>query len=309
MRRAERQPILITGAPRSGTTWVGRMLDLSTRVGYINEPFNPTHQPGVCSCVFRHWYQYVHTGNAHEYESGLAAMLAFRYQLAAQLRQLPDRLSLEALGRDAWNFAIARARGARPLVKDPIAAFSSDWLARKYGAAVVVVVRHPAAFAASVKRLAWTFPLRDLLAQETLMREHLSEFETEMLRLSEGSLDPVAHAALMWRLVYSVLLGFGREHPDWLFIRQEDLARDPVAGFAQLYEGLGFPFPDRIEKTIHWYSSGSLEHEADPAENAIRRHSRDTIGRWRDRLSAEELAMVRSQCGPLAERFYTDDEW
>jgi hypothetical protein len=285
------------------------MLDLSPQVGYINEPFNPTHQPGICSCLFRRWYEYVHSGNAREYEPALASMLAFRYNLVAQLRQRPSRTTMEAFVRDAWNFTIARLRGSRPLVKDPIAVFSSDWLARTFDPAVVVLVRHPAAFAASVKRLEWTFPLRDLLAQEMLMQDLLAEFEEELHQQGEERPDPVSHAALMWRLVYTVLFRFRHTHPDWMFVRQEDLAQDPVGGFADLFDRLELRYSDRVKRTIRWYSSGRLEDEAGAAEDDIRRHSRDTIKRWRERLTPEEQTLVRSQCEPLAEPFYTTEEW
>lgn len=309
VHNTHRQPILITGVPRSGTTWVGRMLDLSPQVGYINEPFNPTHQPGICSCVFPYWYQYIHSGNAHKYEAGIAAMLSFRYNLAAQLRLRPSRTSMEALVRDAWNFMIARVQGARPLLKDPIAVFSSEWLARNVGAAVVVLVRHPAAFAASVKRLEWTFPFKDLLAQKTLMQDHLAEFEPELRRMAGERQDPVDHASLMWRVVYTVLLRFGHAHQDWLFVRQEDLAREPARGFADLFGRLELGYTDRMARRIDWYSSGKLDHEADAAEDDIRRHSQDTIRRWRDRLTSQEQARVRSECESLAERFYADEDW
>jgi hypothetical protein len=285
------------------------MLSLSSQVGYINEPFNPTHQPGICSCVFPRWYEYVHSGNAREYEPGLAATLGFRYNLVAQLRQRPSRTSAEALVRDARNFTSARFRGARPLLKDPIAVFSSDWLARTFDPAVVVLVRHPAAFAASVKRLGWVLPLRDILAQPVLLQDHLAEFEDELHHESEGRPDPVSHAALMWRLVHTVLLRFGHTHPDWVFVRQEDLAQNPNEGFAYLFDRLDVRYTDRIQRAIRWYSSGKLEDETDAAEEDIRRHSRDTIRRWRDRLTPEEQTMVRSRCEPLAERFYASEEW
>ena len=305
----DQRPILITGAPRSGTTWVGRMLDLSPGVGYVNEPFNPTHQPGICSCVFPHWYQYVHDGIARDYRPGLDATLRFRYDLVAQLRQRPSRTSLEALVRDAWNFTLARIRLARPLVKDPIAVFSAEWLARTYDAEVVVLVRHPAAFAASVKRLAWTFPFRDLLAQDALMQDHLAAFDDELRDRAVAPRDPVDDAALMWRLVYSVLFRVGHDHPGWLFLRHEDLARDPMGGFSRLFDRLDLPRDDRIERTIAWYSSGRLEEEAGTAEGDIRRHSQDTIRRWRERLTPEEQARIRSVCATLASRFYADDDW
>jgi hypothetical protein len=290
------RPILITGVPRSGTTWVGRMLDLSPEVGYINEPFNPTHQPGICSCVFRRWYQYVHAGNAGQFEPGLVAMLEFRYHFFRQIRQDPSRAAVEALIRDGWNFWLARRRRARPLIKDPIAVFSSEWLATRFAASVVVLVRHPAAFAASVKRIGWTFPLDDLLAQPKLIEDHLADFTDEMHRLSEGSTDPVEHAALMWRMVYTVLSGFQQTHPEWLFLRQEDLARQPSAGFAHLFEHLSLTYTQEIERTIRWFSSGERELEAAADAHQIRRASEATVQSWRDRLTPQEQQYVRAEC-------------
>ena len=40
------KPILVTGAHRSGTTWVGKMLALAPGVGYVHEPFNPRFSAG-----------------------------------------------------------------------------------------------------------------------------------------------------------------------------------------------------------------------------------------------------------------------
>jgi hypothetical protein len=37
---SKRHPILVTGTPRSGTTWVGKIIATSPSVGYIKEPFN-----------------------------------------------------------------------------------------------------------------------------------------------------------------------------------------------------------------------------------------------------------------------------
>jgi sulfotransferase family protein len=303
-----RRPILVTGAPRTGTTWVGRMLDRSSEVGYINEPFNPTHQRGIFACGFPHWYQYLGGDESPSCASALSETLSFRYALRAQLSSGWDRSVLETLIRDGWNFAVSRVRRARPLVKDPIAVFSSDWFARTYGADVVFMVRHPAPFAASVKRLGWTFPFADLLAQGSLMNDHLAGFETE-LRAATRDPDPVTHAALMWRLVYTVARTFEPAHPSWLFLRHEDLARDPSKGFADLFGRLGLSYTPKIDDTVRWFANGPIEEEDGAAEQAIRRHSTDTTERWKQRLTLDERARIRSSCEPLAIVFYPDAEW
>ena len=50
------RPILVTGAHRSGTTWVGKMLAASREVAYISEPLNKWHRPGVMAIPVEYWY-------------------------------------------------------------------------------------------------------------------------------------------------------------------------------------------------------------------------------------------------------------
>src|SRR5699024_11082686 len=59
------------------------------------------------------------------------------------------------------------------LIKDPIACMSSEWLHNRFDMEVVIVIRHPAAFVASLKRLNWDFDLNELICQEELMQDHL----------------------------------------------------------------------------------------------------------------------------------------
>jgi hypothetical protein len=306
-RRSQR-PILVTGAYRSGTTWVGRMLALSPRIGYINEPFNPTiHQPGVCSATFPLAFKYV-SDDEERFRAPLEAMLRFRYQLKAQLRSVKTREELEQSLREGWIFLRSRSLGARPLVKDPFAAFSAGWLASTFNMDTVIVVRHPAAFAASVKRLGWQAPFEDLLAQPALIRDLLADFEAPMRRMERES-DPMDRSALMWLMIYSALLRLSDDHADWIFVRHEDLAMDPVPRFSELFSKLGLRSTPRIDRRILWYSSGPREAERDAPAYEFRRHSRDTISTWRTRLTEDEQKRLRARVGPLAERFYSDRDW
>lgn len=45
------RPILVTGARRWGTTWVGHTLALSPDVGYIHEPFHEWNELGFFRCL------------------------------------------------------------------------------------------------------------------------------------------------------------------------------------------------------------------------------------------------------------------
>jgi hypothetical protein len=285
------------------------MIDLSPEVGYINEPFNPHHAPGICACRFPLWFQYVNRDNEHLFRPHLRATLAFRYRPIAQLAQTRRPADTEGLLRDGLEFTRARLRRARPLMKDPIAAFSSSWLATTFDMATIVLVRHPAGFASSLMRLGWSHPFSDFLAQPALMQEQLHDFEGEIRDMARADHDILDQASLLWRLIYSVLLRYRTAHPDWIVVRHEDLARDPVRGFAELFRRLGLEYSQKIADQVGWYSSGSSDLEANPAPYAIRRDSDGASSGWRRRLSREEQSRLRAQVEEQASGFYPASEW
>ena len=80
------KPILVTGAHRSGTTWVGKMLALAPGVAYIHEPFSPKAPKGLSPAGFERYFTVVTSENEGRYRAGLKHSLALRYDVSAQLR-------------------------------------------------------------------------------------------------------------------------------------------------------------------------------------------------------------------------------
>src|SRR5579871_4716591 len=82
-------PILVTGMPRSGTTWVATMLAATHRVVYINEPLNPQHppggSPGVLNVRITNRFQYITDANADAYTAAYADLLALRYRMGLEV--------------------------------------------------------------------------------------------------------------------------------------------------------------------------------------------------------------------------------
>ena len=75
-------PLLVTGLPRTGTSWVGKMLEASREVVYVNEPLNPRHPPGRSPGVLRgdvtHQFQYIGDANGAEWEAAFRDTCAER---------------------------------------------------------------------------------------------------------------------------------------------------------------------------------------------------------------------------------------
>ena len=307
MTKPER-PILVTGSHRSGSTWVGQMLSRARGVSYIHEPFSILHRPGICDVRFTHWFPYVCRDNEDPYIGPIGDMLELRYRAGAEARATRSARDAGRLLRDWARFSLARRRGDRPLVKDPIAVFSAEWLSASFDVAPVVLVRHPAAFASSLKRLQWTHPFEDFLDQPLLMRDVLSPFEQEVRDFAAWDHPIVDQSILLWKVIHHAIALYRDRHPDWLFVRHEDLARDPIGGFARIFDRLGLRFDRATESQIRAHSDPSNPTEVAEA-GVVKRDSRSSIWTWKSRLSDEEIERVRKGVGPVAEEFYSPTDW
>jgi hypothetical protein len=301
------KPILVTGAHRSGTTWVGKMLALAPGVAYVHEPFSPRTAAGLSPAGFDRYFTVVTTENEARYRAGLEQTIRFRYGLGAQLRSLRGGRDLARIPRDLVRVERARLSGARPLVKDPIALLSAEWLAETFGMDVVVLIRHPAAFAASLKRLGWKHSFATFI-QEGRVPEVVRPYEAEIRQQAERPDEILAQAALLWRLLYNAVDGYREAHPDWAFVRHEDASAEPVATFERLYAQLGLDLTPAAQEAIARASAPD-----NPAElatpYAVELDSAASLGRWRDDLTAEEVATLRERTRDVWPRFYSDEDW
>lgn len=286
------------------------MIAASEEVGYIHEPFNINRGPGICRTRFPLWFTYVRPGTEGELLDDFRRLLAFRYNYRAQAASIGSRDDLKALIRDGAQFARFRMRKVRPLLKDPIALFSSEWIAESFDAQVVVIARHPAAVASSIKRLGWTHPFSHFVDQPSLIDDHLSSFRDEIDAFARDDRDILDQAALLWRLIHSTIAGYRERHPDWIFVRHEDLSRDPIEGFRAIFEALELDYPEAVQETIRRSTSSSNPADRVPGDRMFGvRNSRANVDNWKRRLTPTEIERIRSQVQDVSPRFYTDDEW
>ena len=88
MEYSNHNPILVTGAHRSGTTWIGKMLAVDPCTAYISEPLNVWHRPGVFRAPVNNWYQYICEENESEYLPAFYELLEFEYHLWKEIRSI-----------------------------------------------------------------------------------------------------------------------------------------------------------------------------------------------------------------------------
>ena len=312
-------PLLVTGMPRTATSWVGKMLEASGALVYVNEPMNPQHPPGRSPGVLRaevaHAFQYISEHNERDWLPAFRDTVRLRFHPLAELRRNHRPEDVARAVRNAAGFTLGRLRGRRALLDDPYAVFAAPWLARRVGCRVVVTVRDPVATVSSWRRLGWTPRLGELLAQPALVRDRLARFAPELETAVAGNGDRpegVGPASLLWRVIYGTVAGYRDEVPGLEVVRHEDLSADPVPAFATLYERLGLPFGPAAERAVReattagsgggamrWsVSAGGVSKTA-----ARRLDSRANLQVWRERLSDQEVARIRELTADVAPLF------
>jgi hypothetical protein len=205
---ARTEGLLVTGLPRSGTSWVGKMLEASGEVVYVNEPMNPQHppghSPGVLDARVTHRFQYISTEDDEQWRRAFARTLGLRYGFRAELRQNRSAYDLARLAKYGTSFTLGRLRGRRAMLDDPFAIFSTGWLVQEMGCEAVVLVRDPVSFVGSWRALNWKIHFHELLEQPLLVRDHLEPW-VDRMRALVGSPDWLARTCLLWEATYDVV--------------------------------------------------------------------------------------------------------
>ena len=300
---------------------MGRILSQYPTLGYIHEPLNRNiakSYPGMFSVDVPTWYLYVTEENEGAYIEAFRRLMDFRYDIGAAVRRLglADQTSTDysdaeqSMLREYVRFLNCRLSHAIPLIKDPFAVMSLPWLVRRFGARPVVMIRHPAAFVASVRRQGGGFRLKNVLEQPLLMRDHpippyAGYTVTEIDQLDNHDVRKIAFG---WRYIYSVVARYRAKNPVWLFVKHEDLARDPVNGFLQMFQTLGLRWSTEIERRI---KAEAVEwRTSNPAATGVNNSATgNKLQGWKQHLSAAEIGHVRAISEDVASLFYNDDDW
>jgi hypothetical protein len=311
--RETRSPILVTGAPRSGTTFLGTMLSLNRSVSYIYEPMSRTHGlRDIPSPLL-----YVRNGSRNEEVARrmtremLAGRGSFRRPPpAATGLSSPTEIARRMIGSRVslrYRTQVLNPMRRRWLLKDPWAAFASEWLHREIGTRTVVIVRHPVPTVLSYRRLGWDFQVDELTTMDELMTDHL----TQMLDgIDLAALSGVESAALVWRIYYYVLGRYIDRNPDMIVLRHEDLCADPMNVLESLYDKLDLRFDARVRKQVAAYTGqGNLVDGTAGQLHQLQRDSAAVATTWHGKVDPLELATIRTWTEPESARWYGEDDW
>jgi hypothetical protein len=259
-----RDSVLICGMQRSGTTWLGDVLNYDNAYRMIYEPFHNRRVPHVAQ--YKTW-QYLRTDD----ES-----LEFLE---------PATAIFEGRIRSWWMSAYnRRCIARRRLIKDVRCLMMIGWIRKHFPEMpVILLLRHPCAVLNSMLQLHWQSHAADgFLSQPQLMEDHLEPFRAD-IEAAAGDVDDNLFA---WCANYYVALR--QLAGQRVFVAfYESLLMDPRTEVARLFAFLGRTFDDRIFARM-MLPSVQVRVSSDGDSSAVLSGG-DMIDGWRTHISPAQL--------------------
>ncbi|MEX2409755.1 MAG: hypothetical protein WD607_00045 [Candidatus Paceibacterota bacterium] len=297
--------LLITGAIRSGTTFVGKVIDQATDFRLINEPFSFNH--GIEG--IQHWNPY--TSEYTPYYQKLFKKY-FNYKSTFKLyeRNKYDKYLKSVIkSRAHFNYLINKYSPYKKklILKDPLASLSSQYLRHNHNIGVLVLFRHPGAFVYSNKRLEWDFNLEHIFNQVELVERYLKEEQ----KIYHGNLDYIERLSLLWRCINKVLIEYSKRKDDhyWQIVTHEELCINPQETFKMIFDRFEIDFNERTKDYIRKNTSKSNKINAGKAAHLLKRDSEGLIDYWKRELSEKEIDKIKRLTYDLALTFYDKESW
>jgi Sulfotransferase family len=274
-----RQTIVITGSPRSGTTWLAELLGTIPRSAMLWEPLFPDADPELRRIGFMERTYIPPNGERPEMEAYLRRVLTGRVLNRWTLQQT-NLLAVYRVKR--WIVKFVRANMLLP------------WLICRFPVRrPLLLIRHPCAVVASQGRMGpW---------QKALITDCPEFFEAyPHLRATCAGLKTQEEVlAARWCLDYFVPLTTPPPHP-WQVVPYERLVREGPRELQRIFAGLNIPMPPDATAQLKTPSATARSW-------AGIRQGADPLDSWRRVLSPDQCQRILNVTAAFGINVYGHD--
>lgn len=286
-----KQTVVLVGSGRSGTTWLGSILDSYERAEYYFEitafPFLDFDSPEL----LRLKYPLTFWWKSRPY-----------WMSCIERRLLYARIRLNVGKRDAERslrihkyYEFKKNKPDINLFKEVTLlqfAMRTEELANRFGdnIKVIYVIRNPFAYAVSElrnqhKNLVWAKSYFSNIVSRVKMDPKLSDYHN-LFELYENG-DFVEHITLLWRISNELMLKDDKL-PSHMVI-YEKLCRNPYKEVKNIFGFLQWPMSDQTREHIERTTNISV---SDPGTWSIYKNPLHSMERWRKEISTENYKKI-----------------
>lgn len=297
--------VIVTGTHYSMSTLIGRILAKSYNFKFVHEPLNAEPTLGYAALDSERWYEYYDDSRYAELKKSLIEIMNGNVNLIKYFLRVKHINTAKDIGRTAKYLLTMikfKCQQKRAVFKDPFMVFSARHLQHNDGLFIVLCVRHPCAFAESIKRRTNGFEFKNLL-QPSLLKT-MPDLAQRIEEYAEIDQPLICQAALLWRVVYEFADIYYRSSGKTITIRQEDFSLRPNFEIQKLFSEINADFSHSVKKYVSELckEEGSIDFGSNQS-SYIKRNPVSATNKWKVRLSEKEIEQVLSIVGNLPQRY------
>ncbi len=280
------RPLLVTGVPRSGTTWLAR--ELSSAAGCSltgREPMNPNGRQYRLAGTVGTWVRLTRPSR----------------EQAGALRRAYRGLAPGVYGRYGHRQWRAVLPTTRVVVKDPYAVLSLDTVCRVTDAVPVLVFRHPAAVLSSYRRMGWRPDVAEIAAA-------LADEPGAVPPPDRAEQDLAVGMAWFWAALNAMALDAMERVSGAVVVDHAELAAGGAPAMNALFSACGLPPtwtpPEQhaAERRPSARPTSGDRAAGSPVLHRLDRPSEQVATQWRASVGDDEVALLDELAGPTLRR-------
>ena len=285
--------IVVTGSPRSGTTWLAELLREMPGYKQLNEPLHLDSAPRAREVQGLKWRTYVPENDDFPELEGLLHDAFTGREGSTWKWRLKDSNPL----RQVYQHATRR----KLIVKLIRAGRMLPWVTKRFPVrALVSTFRHPCAVVASQLNYGWSV---SRYPEPTDLQETLGQFPNEIERMFGSVLanidSPAGVLAAVWCIDTYMTLHQPVYRP-WIVTTYEDLLERRTTEVHRILDALGEPVPQGLDAQLNEPSHSAAD---DLTVDDIERQ----LSKWQQRLDADQIDTVLSLVDTFGLTVYTEE--
>lgn len=316
------QFIHVLGCRRSGTTFLGNLINTVNNSTYIEEPFNKLR--GIKSLPDV-WYPYINNDNiSSSFRTDLNKFfnlgpIPFKHSINnndtgyLDVNTTTHRVLLDVFKNKSGEPLLKRilriflknkhylsyhrtriSPKKHIIVKDALASLSATYLANNFQTKLIVVFRNPKAYFYSMLKQNWYVDLNDFKTQKDLLKDF--PFITQLVNEEHTFDNRIINE---WIIVNKVLLEMSKT-VDIIFVAQEDLSKTPHKEMDKIFDKLQIPNEERNYQKIIKLTQGN---DSNPKNiKNVKRNSLSTLNQWKNKLSKQQIDLIENKTNVIYEK-------